>query len=65
MAMDGATIGRLGILQVDAATNQACCAISPSKDIDTVFLFYSLIPKVLFLSNSTNFIRTIFRHKRA
>ena len=26
--------------------------------------FYTLIPKVLFLSNSTNFIRTIFRHKR-
>ncbi len=42
MAMYGATIGRLGILQVDAATNQACCAIFPSKDIDTVFLFYYL-----------------------
>lgn len=42
MAMYGATIGRLGILQDDAATNQACCAILASKSIDTKFLFYYL-----------------------
>ena len=29
IAMYGATIGKLGILDIDAATNQACCAILP------------------------------------
>lgn len=42
MAMYGATIGRLGILQDDAATNQACCAILANKSINTKFLFYYL-----------------------
>lgn len=42
MAMYGATIGRLGILQDNAATNQACCAILASKSINTKFLFYYL-----------------------
>lgn len=32
MAMYGATIGRLGILQLDAATNQACCAFFPNPN---------------------------------
>jgi type I restriction enzyme S subunit len=42
MAMYGATIGKLGILNVAAATNQACCAIK-CISIDTMFLFYSLL----------------------
>lgn len=42
IAMYGATIGRLGILCTEAATNQACCAINCQK-IDTMFLFYLLL----------------------
>lgn len=42
IAMYGATIGRLGILCTEAATNQACCAINCQK-IDTTFLFYLLL----------------------
>jgi type I restriction enzyme S subunit len=40
VAMYGATIGKLGILQTDAATNQACCAIMPLDSMDTSFLYY-------------------------
>ena len=38
----GPTLGRVAILGVTAATNQACAAIHPSKSIDTKFLFYFL-----------------------
>lgn len=31
IAMYGATIGRLGVLQEESATNQACCAILPNS----------------------------------
>lgn len=31
IAMYGATVGKLGILGIDAATNQAVCAIFPKK----------------------------------
>ncbi len=40
VAMYGATIGKLGIQTMDAATNQACCAIYPTKRIELKFLFY-------------------------
>ena len=45
MAMygDGRTITSLGILEVEAATNQACCAMIPSAKVcDSRFLYYSL-----------------------
>lgn len=42
MAMYGATIGKLGILRVEAASNQACCAIF-CKQILLSFLYYQLI----------------------
>lgn len=42
MAMYGATIGRLGILTDDAATNQACCAIF-CNNCDAKYLFYALL----------------------
>lgn len=42
MAMYGATIGRLGILSENAATNQACCAIFPNETVDMKYLFYCL-----------------------
>ena len=42
MAMYGATIGKLGILQVPATTNQACCACIPFSGIYNKYLFYFL-----------------------
>lgn len=43
MAMYGATIGRLGILAVDATSNQACCVLSDPIHLDVKFSFYWLI----------------------
>lgn len=40
IAMYGATIGRLGILKVDATVNQACCAFANPKAFDSKFVFY-------------------------
>jgi type I restriction enzyme S subunit len=40
VAMYGATIGKLGIQTMEAATNQACCGIYPTTRIDLKFLFY-------------------------
>jgi len=44
IAMYGATIGKLGILAMQASTNQACCALICNKEIlDYKFLFYKLL----------------------
>ena len=40
IAMYGATIGKLGILGVEATTNQACCAIYFSRKLHIKFGFY-------------------------
>ncbi|MEY3760750.1 MAG: hypothetical protein RIR39_2241 [Pseudomonadota bacterium] len=40
IAMYGATIGKLGILGVEATTNQACCAVFVSLKMDIKFTFY-------------------------
>ena len=40
MAMYGATIGKLGILDISATTNQACCACIPYEGIHNKYLFY-------------------------
>lgn len=42
IAMYGATVGRLGVLGVQAAANQACCAIFGSGDLDQRFLYWWL-----------------------
>ena len=42
VAMYGATIGRLGILGVDAVTNQACCVLSSPRHLDIAFTYYWL-----------------------
>src|SRR5262249_48246156 len=42
IALYGATVGKLGILAINAATNQAVCGIFPSKGIGTRYLFYFL-----------------------
>jgi type I restriction enzyme S subunit len=43
MAMYGATVGKLGILGMPAATNQAVCAITPNPSLDRNYLFYWLL----------------------
>ena len=45
--MYGATIGKLGILQTPATTNQACCACIPFTGIYNEFLFYFLMSQKL------------------
>jgi type I restriction enzyme S subunit len=42
IALYGATVGKLGILGIDAAINQAICAISPYEGIYPKFLFWYL-----------------------
>jgi type I restriction enzyme S subunit len=44
MAMygQGKTRGKVGVLKINAATNQACAAIKPNDDIDYIFLFQYL-----------------------
>jgi type I restriction enzyme, S subunit len=43
IALYGATVGRLGILNISAATNQAVCAIFPNNEIYRDYLFYYLL----------------------
>ncbi|MGC6326934.1 restriction endonuclease subunit S [Pasteurella multocida] len=43
IAMYGATIGKLGILNIEATTNQACCACIPHQEILNTYLFYYLM----------------------
>ena len=42
VAMYGATVGKLGVLTCDAATNQAVCAIFPSESLGNKYLFWYL-----------------------
>jgi type I restriction enzyme S subunit len=42
IAMYGATIGRLGILGIDATVNQACCVFSESENFHLPFFYYWL-----------------------
>jgi type I restriction enzyme S subunit len=42
IAMYGATIGKLGVMGMDAATNQACCAIQPGPNLVPNYLFFLL-----------------------
>lgn len=51
MAMYGATIGKLGILEVPMTTNQACCACIPFNGLYNKYLFYFL------MGNRKNFIK--------
>ncbi len=43
MAMYGATIGKLGILEIESTTNQACCACITYNGIYNKYLFYFLL----------------------
>jgi len=42
VAMYGATAGQVGLLEIDAATNQAVCGILPDPSIVPAFLFFHL-----------------------
>ncbi|MHA1972572.1 MAG: restriction endonuclease subunit S [Candidatus Hodarchaeales archaeon] len=42
IALYGATVGKLGILKLPAATNQAICGITPYEQLDLKFLFWYL-----------------------
>jgi len=42
IALYGATVGKLGILSRESATNQAVCGIFPSEVIETKYLFWYL-----------------------
>jgi type I restriction enzyme S subunit len=42
IAMYGATIGRLGLLEIETTTNQACCVLYESDVLLTKFVFYWL-----------------------
>jgi len=43
VAMYGATIGKLGIMEMDAATNQACCALQVSEKFISKFTYYLML----------------------
>lgn len=42
IAMYGATIGKLGILEVPMTTNQACCVLPKNDGVNNLFIFYIL-----------------------
>ena len=43
IALYGATIGKLGILNIDSATNQACCVLNDSSIMVIKYAFYMLM----------------------
>ncbi|MHB9108552.1 MAG: restriction endonuclease subunit S [Armatimonadota bacterium] len=67
IAMYGATVGRLGITRVSAATNQAVCAITPTDMVERDFLFYYLsairddLVKASFGGAQPNISQTVIR----
>ena len=40
IAMYGATIGKVGLLKIETATNQACCVLPKSRKMKELFSFY-------------------------
>lgn len=40
VAMYGATIGKVGLLNISTATNQACCVLEKTDSVDMRFAFY-------------------------
>lgn len=43
IAMYGATIGKVGILGINTATNQACCVLPANKNMNFKFAFYEFL----------------------
>lgn len=40
IAMYGATIGKMGLLNIETTTNQACCVLAEPKNVISKFVFY-------------------------
>lgn len=40
IAMYGATIGKMGLLNIKCATNQACCVLPANKKVKPIYAFY-------------------------
>lgn len=51
IAMYGATIGKVALINIDGCTNQACCALSESDVLLNEFVFY------WFICNKQNIVR--------
>lgn len=68
VALYGATVGKTSILDIDAATNQAICAIFTNQNIDTTYLrFYIITKRAELLANryggaQPNISQTIIRN---
>ena len=45
IALYGFTVGKLGVLKIKAAANQACSGLVAKKEVGYLFLFYSLLFK--------------------
>lgn len=43
IAMYGATVGRLGVLGVEATMNQACCGLSQPRSVASKYAYYALV----------------------
>lgn len=43
IALYGATIGKVGVLDIETTTNQACCVLPPSDKVSTDFAYYIFI----------------------
>lgn len=54
VAMYGATIAKLGFLNIETTTNQACCVIPPTEEMDSKFSFYSLYASKQSLINKSS-----------
>lgn len=53
VAMYGATIGKVGFLKIETSTNQACCVLPPSENMDAMYMFYMMQDsKEILISNS-------------
>jgi type I restriction enzyme S subunit len=51
IAMYGATIGKVGLLEIEACTNQACCACLTHENVFPKFLFYYLLHRQQYYSS--------------
>lgn len=54
VAMYGATIGKVGILDIDCATNQACCVMTDSDILDKDYAYYIFLASKQSLVNKSN-----------
>lgn len=52
VAMYGATVGKVGILQISAATNQAVCSILPNNDFLPEYVYYAIALQKNYMLNN-------------